>query len=481
MSVKPALNPFPEGLPEDLPAAATAAQLAAIETELSEASGATGSGPKLVHDGPELARLSRDCFDYSPVLQPLLSGRLAQLVVKASRLEEVLAVAKACSRQGVPLTLRGSGTGNYGQCVPLAGGVVLDLSGLNRMRQLEASSGIVTAEAGCLLADLDRQLSVSGRSLRLAPSTWRSATVAGFIAGGSGGIGSLRWGFLRDPGNLIGLELVTLEAEPRLLQLDGRASRPINHAYGTNGIITAVRLPTAAAVNWQQLVVEFSHWERALEAARMLPGTALLLHSLCLLEEAVARQMPAIGGQGAGGCPAARGHRLLLLAAPDTLEILPHLLADLGGTLIWQAPEQGQRGLPLRELCWNHTTLHARAHDPGWTYLQMLLPQPEAPFLSALKQRWGEDLLWHLEGVRQQGSQRLAALPLVRWRGAESLAELIAEVHQNGGLLFNPHVFNVEDGGLGVVDADQVSAKHCYDPAGLLNPGKLRGWAERKR
>jgi len=214
VSVKPALNPFPEGLPEDLPAAATAAQLAAIETELSEASGATGSGPKLVHDGPELARLSRDCFDYSPVLQPLLSGRLAQLVVKASRLEEVLAVAKACSRQGVPLTLRGSGTGNYGQCVPLAGGVVLDLSGLNRMRQLEASSGIVTAEAGCLLADLDRQLSVSGRSLRLAPSTWRSATVAGFIAGGSGGIGSLRWGFLRDPGNLIGLELVTLEAEP---------------------------------------------------------------------------------------------------------------------------------------------------------------------------------------------------------------------------------------------------------------------------
>jgi len=79
----------------------------------------------------------------------------------------------------------------------------------------------------------------------------------------------------------------------------------------------------------------------------------------------------------------------------ELIEILPHLLADLGGTLIWQAPEQGQRGLPLRELCWNHTTLHARAHDPGWTYLQMLLPQPEAPFLSALKQRWGEDLLWH--------------------------------------------------------------------------------------
>ena len=43
-------------------------------------------------------------------------------------------------------------------------------------------------------------------------------------------------------------------------------------------------------------------------------------------------------------------------------------------------------------------------------------------------------------------------------------------------MLFNPHVISVEDGGLGVIDADQVAAKAAYDPAGLLNPGKLRGW-----
>ena len=37
-----------------------------------------------------------------------------------------------------------------------------------------------------------------------------------------------------------------------------------------------------------------------------------------------------------------------------------------------------------------------------------------------------------------------------------------------------------EDGGLGVIDADQVAAKQRFDPAGLLNPGKLRGWEERR-
>lgn len=494
MPLDPALGapaqPVATQLPGDLPAAPTDAQLKALVTELSELAESTaGEGLSLVLPGPELERLSRDFFTYSPVLTPLLRDKLAQLVVKASSLEQVRRVAGACARHGVPLTVRGSGTGNYGQCVPLAGGMVLDLSGLDRVRQVDPVSGVLTAEAGCLLADLDQQLAPHGRELRLTPSTRRSASLGGFIAGGSGGIGSVRWGFLRDPGHLLGLEVVTMEPEPRLLQLDARASAPLNHAYGSNGILTAVTVATAAAVPWHQLVVDFSSWTAALAAIRTLPTTALLLNSLCLLEEAVARRLPCPGGHGQpqqGGsdpvpavCPQAEGHRLLLLAAPDALPPLETLLDSMGGRLVWSAPEQGSRGLPLRELCWNHTTLHMRAHDPSWTYLQMLLPQPEAPALEALKQRWGDDLLWHLEAVRQQGSQRLAALPLVRWRGTEALLELMEQARQLGAFLFNPHVLTVEDGGLGVIDADQVAAKRAYDPAGLLNPGKLRGWSGR--
>lgn len=104
---------------------------------------------------------------------------------------------------------------------------------------------------------------------------------------------------------------MTVEPEPRLLQLDASGSRPLNHAYGTNGILTAVSVPTAAAEAWQQLVVDFSSWDAALAAARLLPCTALVLQELCLLEAPAARQLPV-----PGGCPAACGHRLLLLAAP---------------------------------------------------------------------------------------------------------------------------------------------------------------------
>ncbi|MFM7266440.1 MAG: FAD-binding oxidoreductase, partial [Cyanobium sp.] len=299
------------------------ARMAALAAELRQ----RAPDLQLVEEAAELGRLSRDFHDYSPVLTPLLEHCRAQLAARPTTVDQVRAAAAACARLGVPCTVRGAGTGNYGQCVPLAGGLVLELGGLRRLRKLDPEGGVLTAEAGCLLGDLEVALAPRGRELRLVPSTVRSATLGGFIAGGSGGVGSLRWGFLRDPGNLLGLEVVTLEPEPRLLELDATSSAPLNHAYGTNGILTAVRLATCAAVAWQQLVVGFSDWEAALATAVELPATALLLNGLTLLEATVAGRLP-----WPHGCPPpnAGEHRLLLLASPDTLGVLPDWLAARG-------------------------------------------------------------------------------------------------------------------------------------------------------
>ena len=430
----------------------------------------------LQRQGEDLERLSSDFHGFSPVLHQLLAGCRAQLAVRPSGVDEVCAVAGACARLGVPLTVRGAGTGNYGQCVPLAGGVVLEMGGLATLRGLEAGTGVLEAEAGCLLADLDRQMGPHGRALRLAPSTYRTATLGGFIAGGSGGIGSLRWGFLRDPGHVLGMEVVTVEPEPRLLRLEGAACEPLNHAYGTNGILTALRVATTEAVGWWQLVVAFSDGERALRAAQALPRTALLLQELCLLEPPLAQAMP-----WPPGCPppSPGEARLLLLLAPDAVALASPWLASQGGTVVWKEPEAASKGVPLRELTWNHTTLHWRGRHPGWTYLQMLLPEPEGPFLATLRSRWGDTLHWHLEAVRQDGACRLAGLPVLRDQGVAALLDLMAQCRDGGALLFDPHVITVEDGGLGVIDAEQVACKRQLDPAGLLNPGKLRGWWQR--
>ena len=142
---------------------------------------------ELLAEPAELQRHSRDAFEYSPVLTPRLESCRAELVVRPRTVEAVERLASACAEHQVPLTLRGSGTGNYGQCVPLQGGVVMLTTALCQIRSLDAATGVVTVEPGCVMRDLDQELRRHGRQLRLMPSTWRSATIGGFVAGG------LRW------------------------------------------------------------------------------------------------------------------------------------------------------------------------------------------------------------------------------------------------------------------------------------------------
>ena len=427
----------------------------------------------LLDDPGQLVRCSRDAYDYSPVLSPKLEGARAQLVSRPTSVAAVELLAAACARHGVPLTVRGSGTGNYGQCVPLDGGVVMLTTGLQRIRSLDPSTGVVTVEPGCLMSQLDQELRCHGRQLRLLPSTWRSATVGGFVAGGSGGIGSIRWGFLRDPGHLLGLEVVPIRTDAHCRQLDEIEAEALNHSYGTNGIITALTLSTAPAVNWHQVCIDCRDWANAVALLLACGRSAVALQLATALEASVLERLPGWSG------PAMGQHRLLLLVAPDGIASLKRLAADAGADLHDLGAEDLSGGNGLRELSWNHTTLHMRASESGWTYLQMLLPQPELPAMQALRNQWGDDLLWHLELVKQQGSVRVAALPLVRWRGTALLEQLMDDCRAHGAVVFNPHVITVEDGGLGVVDGDQVAAKQRFDPAGLMNPGKLRGWLER--
>src|SRR4051812_29956603 len=79
---------------------------------------------------PALVRQkSRDFYWYSPILKDSLRGRFGDIVVCPRSEADVLTAAAACVRYNVPLTVRGAGTGNYGQAMPLEGGVILEMTG----------------------------------------------------------------------------------------------------------------------------------------------------------------------------------------------------------------------------------------------------------------------------------------------------------------------------------------------------------------
>ena len=275
---------------------------------------------------------------------------------------------------------------------------------------------------------------------------------------------------MRDPWHLQALEIITTEDSPRKLELNANNSEALNHAYGTNGIITALTLTTAPYVKWQQIVVDCFDWNQAVGLLNKFSCAALELYLGTLLEKEIVNCLPDWSGNTSGK------HRILLLVSPDGVSTIERLAKAAGADFCDLGPEHLKAGTGLRELSWNHTTLDMRGIDPDWTYLQMLLPQPESEMMRKLKSEWGSNLLWHLECVRQNGVQRIASLPLVKWQGEEAMSHLISQCKELGAVIFNPHTITVEDGGLGVVDSDQVQAKRKFDPKGILNPGKLKGW-----
>ena len=422
---------------------------------------------------PALVRQkSRDFFWYSPILKAQLNGMTADVVVCPRDEADVIAAAAQCARWRVPLTVRGGGTGNYGQAVPLQGGVVLDMTGMARV--LSAGGGLLTAEPGCKLIDLDAELRESGWELRMHPSTKRTATLGGFIGGGSGGIGSIAWGQLRDRGNVVSARVVSCEAVPRVVTLEGDAVGGVNHAYGTTGVITALTVALAPVQPWVDVAAVFDDFAAA---ARF--GLALGRADGVAKKLVTAMQAPLPEWCRGLGMPAG-AHAVLGMVAAPGLEAWAALLAEHGGREVLRAASDVADPVraPIYEYTWNHTTLHALRADKTVTYLQCLFPAWQAlELVAAMGAAFPDELIQHLEFIRVGGAVTCSALPVIRFSTAERMAAIVARHEAAGVMIANPHFYTLEDGaGHKRVGVGQPALKAVMDPYGLLNPGKMRSY-----
>jgi FAD/FMN-containing dehydrogenase len=353
--------------------------------------------------------------------------------------------------------------------------VVLDLTRLNQVRWV--NPGVARVQAGAKLAAIDRVTRELGWELRMYPSTYRTATIGGFIAGGSGGIGSIAYGQLRDRGNLQALRIVTLESSPRILELRGDATQPVNHAYGTNGIITELEIPLAPAYPWAELIVTFPDFLIAADFGQRLGESDGLIKKLISI---FAWPVPSYFVSLKPYLPEGQAAALLMVAEPS-LELFEDLVREYQGTITYRrSAQEASRGTLLAEFTWNHTTLHARSADPGLTYLQTVFPyDPEQRLVRQCYEHFGDEVQMHLEYVRVGGRVCPVGLQVVRYSTPERLQEIIDYHEAEGALIANPHTYILEDGGMKQVDPAQVEFKARVDPQGLLNPGKMRGWLER--
>ena len=425
----------------------------------------------VVTDRAAVRRRSRDFFWYSPILNVELNGLSAEAIARPRTEADVVTVAGACARHGVPLTVRGGGTGNYGQAVPLKGGILLDMTALDAVEWVKP--GAVRVQAGKNILALDMETRESGWELRMHPSTKRTATIGGFIAGGSGGVGSVSYGGLREPGNLHAVRVVTVEETPRILELRGNDAQVVNRAYGTTGIITALELPLAPAFAWVDVIVAFDDFMDAAAFGLALANADGITKKLVTpISWPLPSYFPALGE----ACPEGK-HLLVAMIAPHSLESFKALLSLHTGVQTYEAPsDESATATPLYEYAWNHTTLQVLKVDRGVTYLQCLYPADRVlESVAEIRALFGDEVIPHLEFIRFNGRITCSALPVVRYTTPERLNEII-DIHEaHGVFIANPHVFTLEDGSRHKrVDADQLGFKQSIDPKGLLNPGKMR-------
>lgn len=237
----------------------------------------------------------------SPYLQDW-RGRyrgVARCVVRPANTAEVAAVVRACAQAGAPMLAQGGNTSLCGGATPDASGetVLINLSRMNKIRQIDAANNTMTVEAGCVLADVQQAATEAGRLFPLSLAAEGSCQIGGNLSTNAGGVQVLRYGNMREL--TLGLEVVLPNGD----LWDGlRGLRKDNTGYdlkqlfigaeGTLGIVTAAVLklfprPQASATAWLaidspeaavRLLADLqAHFGPALTACELVADTALAL------------------------------------------------------------------------------------------------------------------------------------------------------------------------------------------------------------
>ena len=440
----------------------------------------------VVEAGESLEALSKDFYWYSPVLKRLLDDKVAELAVKVCTREELRAVLSACSRAGVAVTARGGGTGNYGQCVPLHGGVVVDLTRMDRILDI-SPDGVLRTETGARLGTIEVEARKRGWELRCLPSTWMKSSMGGFFCGGSGGIGSVTGGGIGAADNVKSVTLMSCEPEPRLVRLEGAAAKPGLRGYGTTGIMVEIEMRLAPKQDYDQLLFSSASWSAILDwtdfAARNRKWGKRLVTQFEWPIPSYFKPLAKHFRQGE--------HVSLMLVERSSTEELVASAAAAGVDCVYRVPLSDPPKPPfVSDYTYNHTTLWAMKSDPQLTYLQAGFAENFREQFELLRIRFPGEITLHLEWMASRaleeppGSGRfrgetlfVAAIPLVRFVSEARLNEIIAFCASIGVGIANPHTYVLEDGGHNPDIGEKRALKEDLDPLGLLNPGKMRTFA----
>ncbi|MDT7548356.1 MAG: hypothetical protein QOE84_750 [Actinomycetota bacterium] len=411
----------------------------------------------------------------------------ALAVVRPASTDEVAAVVRACAAAGTPLVIQGGNTGLVGGGIPAGGEVLLSLTRLTELGDVDVAAGQVTAGAGVTLAKLQQHARAAGLDFGVDLAARDSASVGGLAATNAGGIRVLRYGSMRT--QVVGAEAVLADGSV-VSRLGGLAKDNTGYdlvsllcgSEGTLGVLTRLRLRLVPRLTARAVALVALPDTQA--AVDLLPSLRARLTDLAAAELFFAAGLALVRANGGLAAPFPVEHPAYLIlecaGQTDPTDALVEAVAELPGLLdaTVASDAAGQRALwAYRE---QHTEAISAAGVP--VKLDVSVPVGRLPELvarldevvpaAAPKSRlivFGHVNEGNLHvNVLDAGGQDEDV--------TEAVLQLVAEL---GGSISSEHgVGRAKVPWLGLSrSAEEIAAmqavKDGLDPRGLLNPGVL--------
>ena len=414
-------------------------------------------GDLMVSDEPaSLDKASVDGAYLSPVISEQLPLGRAELVAYPQTAEQIAQVVAAAVRHGIPVTPRGKGTGNYGQAIPMSGGLVLDTSKARTLHEI--GDGYLIADAGATMISLEQAANKAGQQLLMYPSTAQS-TLGGFISGGSGGTGSIKNGMLHT-GFVRELWVAHATGDGELVHVVGPDADPYIHNYGTAGIIARLKIALEPLQDWRAFYASFDTFEQALAVIRpfadLEPTPRLVSADLPTLAEALPAD-PAI--------PAGRASLRAILDV-ESLDAARKLVEDAGGR-VEDVREGAPASMKLSMISYNHPIEWLQKAYPGVYFHVEVSGDALVDRIDEVHAVYDGGML-HIEAQKGRPIGMLAG----RYTSAADVYAGFDRLAAIGVGYHNPHQWYVD-----FEPERTVAHAAVTDPNGLLNPGKLQGAA----
>ena len=411
----------------------------------------------------------------------------ALAVVRPADTAQVAAVVAACAAAGAPVVVQGGNTGLVGGSVPAGGEVLLSLTRLAALGDVDVAAGQVTAGAGVTLAALQAHARAAGLDFGVDLAARESATVGGLVATNAGGIRVLRYGSMR--AQVVGAEAVLADGSV-VSRLGGLAKDNTGYdlvsllcgSEGTLGILTQVRLRLVPQLRARAVALLALPGTQAV--VEVLPSLRDRLPDLAAAELLFADGLALVRAYGGLPAPFPVEHPAYLLlecaGRTDPTEDLMAAVAEVDGLVdaTVATDAAGQRAL------WAYREQHTEAISAAGVPVKLDVAVPVSA-LPELVDRLPAAIATAAPGARpilfghvNEGNLHVNVLDAGD-RGEQVSDAVLRLVAELGGSISSEHgVGRAKVAWLGLSRspaeiAAMRAVKLALDPHGLLNPGVL--------